>query len=188
MSNLIEVVGFDPSMRNWGVAKGVLNPKDISTLKISSLDVISIDPPTGKQVRQNSADLFVAKGLHKQAYLHAKGVKLVFAEVPHGSQSSRAMASYGICVGVLGSLRNSGCNFLEVSANEVKSIIGKAKPTKQDVIQWAYDRHPEAPWPFKTVKGETTIVESQANHMADAIVTIYAGLRTDACKQALSFL
>ena len=185
---LVEVIGFDPSMNNWGVAKGVVDPRDISTLKIHTLDVISIDVPTSKTVRQNSKDLLVSTGLHKAAYIHAKGVKLSFAEVPHGSQSARAMASYGICVGVLGSLRNSGFNFHEVTANEVKKVIGIDKPSKRDVIQWAYDRHPDAPWPFRKKGGESTIVESKANHMADAIVAIYAGFNTQSFKQALTFI
>lgn len=188
MQQLLEVVGFDPSMNNWGVAKGTLDPRDLSTLKIHTLDVISIEAPKGKTVRQNSKDLVVSMGLHKESYKHAKGVKLIFAEVPHGSQSSRASVGYGICVGVLGSLRNSGINFHEVSAMEVKRVIGTAKPSKQDVIQWAYDKHPEAPWPFKTSKGVTTIVESKAEHMADAIVSIYAGFQTQSFKQALAFL
>ena len=117
----IRVVGFDPSLRNWGIAQGRISRKD-SSLQIYNLDVINPVLPKGKQVRQNSLDLESAKQLCNAAVKAAMGAQAIFIEVPVGSQSARAMASYGICVGVLGALRATGVPFFEVTPTEVKDL------------------------------------------------------------------
>jgi len=93
---------------------------------------------------------------------------------------SRAMASYGICVGVLGALRASGIPFFEVTPREVKmASVGSKVATKEAMINWARQTHPEAGWPKAAAKAE---------HMADATAAIHAGLRTNEFKQLIQFL
>lgn len=93
---------------------------------------------------------------------------------------SRAMASYGICVGVLGALRATGIPFFEVTPNEVKlAAVGSKVATKDTMINWAKHQHPEANWPKAA---------SKAEHMADATAAIYAGLRTNEFKQLIQFI
>lgn len=47
------------------------------------------------------------------------------------------MASYGICVGVLGALRATGIPFFEVTPLKVKmASAGKKTATKLEMIQW----------------------------------------------------
>lgn len=184
----IEVVGLDPSLRNWGVSRGTL---DLSTLKlkVDKVDVVNPVLPTGKQVRQNSLDLESAKQLCAATMQYIEGAKAVFVEVPVGSQSARAMASYGICVGVLGSLRACGIPFFEVTPNEVKlHTVGKKTATKQEMIAWATQHHPEANWPIYLQKGETKISEAKAEHMADAVAAIYAGVQTNEFSQFIPFI
>lgn len=102
---------------------------------------------------------------------------------------SRAMASYGICVGVLGAIRASAVPFIEVSAAEVKlGSVGKKTATKQEMIQWATNNHPEAPWPTYKEHGKDLISEAKAEHMADAIASIYAGRETNQFQQLVQFL
>lgn len=99
---------------------------------------------------------------------------------------SRAMASYGICVGVLGALRASGIPFFEVTPNEVKlASVGSKTASKAEMINWAVNLHPEAGWPVNS-KGQITATSSE--HMADAIATIYAGIKTQPFQQILPFL
>lgn len=185
----IRVVGFDPSLRNWGIAKGVLLPGIVHRIRINEVDVINPELPTGKQVRQNSLDLESAKQLCAAALSAAKGAQAIFVEVPVGSQSARAMASYGICVGVLGALRATGIPFFEVTPTEVKmASAGKKTATKLDMIQWAMARHPEANWPVFKQKGEIKVSESKAEHMADATAAIYAGLACNSFQQMLPFM
>lgn len=189
MSSPIQVVGFDPSLRNWGVVKGLLTVGKQNSLVLQSVDVINPELPKGKQVRQNSVDLEAAKQLCAAALTASQGAKAIFVEVPVGSQSARAMASYGICVGILGALRATGIPFFEVTPNEVKLAgFGKKTATKQEMIQWAMDLHPEANWPTYTQKGQVLVSESKAEHMADATAAIYAGLASTSFQQMVPFL
>lgn len=99
------------------------------------------------------------------------------------------MASYGICVGVLGSLRAQGIPFFEVTAKEVKmASVGNEQATKGQMINWATSKHPEAPWPKVKKKGVVTVSAAQAEHMADATAAIYAGLAGQPFQQMLSML
>ena len=185
----IRVVGFDPSLRNWGISKGIFVPGTVSQLRIEEVDVINPELPTGKQVRQNSLDLESAKQLCAAALSAAKGAQAIFVEVPVGSQSARAMASYGICVGVLGALRATGIPFFEVTPTEVKmASTGKKTATKQEMIQWAMATHPEANWPVYKQNGELKVSEAKAEHMADATAAIYAGLSCNSFQQLLPFM
>jgi Holliday junction resolvasome RuvABC endonuclease subunit len=183
------VVGFDPSLRNWGISKGIFIPGPETRLHIEEVAVINPELPTGKQVRQNSLDLESAKQLCAAALYAAKGVQAIFVEVPVGSQSARAMASYGICVGVLGALRATGIPFFEVTPTEVKmASAGKKTATKLEMIQWAVNQHPEANWPKYKQNGITKISEAKAEHMADATAAIYAGLSCNSFQQLLPFM
>lgn len=185
----IRVVGFDPSLRNWGVAKGSIDMAGGGVLVLDHVDVIQPVLPTGKQVRQNSIDLEAAAQLCAAAMDFAKGAQAIFVEVPVGSQSARAMASYGICVGVLGALRASGIPFFEVTPTEVKLAACKDKnATKEQMIAWATAQHPEAPWPMYKQNGELLLSEAKAEHMADATGAIYAGVRTNSFKQLLHLM
>ena len=185
----MRVVGFDPSLRNWGIAKGIFIPEPYPRLHIEKVDVINPELPTGKQVRQNSLDLESAKQLCAAALSAAKDAQAIFVEVPVGSQSARAMASYGICVGVLGALRATGIPFFEVTPTEVKmASAGKKTATKLEMIQWAMNQHPEANWPRYKQNGVVKVSEAKAEHMADATAAIYAGLACNSFQQLLPFM
>lgn len=184
----IKIVGFDPSLNNWGIAIGTLNLSTMN-LKIYHLDVTSPAFETGKTTRKNSTDVERAAQLYKAAIPACEGASAVFVEVPVGSKSARAMASYGICIGVLGSIRGTGVPFFEVTPNEVKlETTGKKTATKQDMIDWAMTRHPEAPWPMRKQKGESVVIAGQAEHMADAVGAIYAGLQSADFQRMIGFV
>jgi Holliday junction resolvasome RuvABC endonuclease subunit len=169
----IPVVGFDPSLTSWGIAESEL---DLTTgyLDTPRLRVLEPEKIKTKQVRQNSTDLDVAKQLATAALSTARSAKAVFVEVPVGSQSARAMASYGICVGILGTLMAEGVQLIEVTATEVKkALTGNKHATKDQMITEARKLYPEANFPMW--RGE---VASKAEHVADAIGAIHAGVGT----------
>lgn len=174
----IPVVGFDPSLANWGIAEAIL---DLNT-GVLSTPVLSIIQPRDdagkkKQVRKNSLDLERAEQLAEGVFTAASRAKVIFVEVPHGSQSARAMASYGICIGILGSLRSQGRELIEVSDTENKKCFtGSKTATKDDMIRTAVEWYPTANWP--RVKKTQAIIESKAEHMADAVAAIHAGVHT----------
>lgn len=185
---VIRVVGMDPSLRNWGLATGVYYLRT-GSLHIEKIDLINPVLPTGKQVRQNSVDLDAASQLYRKAFDTAKAAQAVFVEVPVGSQSSRAMASYGICCGVLGAIRANRVPLFEVTPTEVKLAgHGNKTATKAEMIAWATAAHPEAPWPTYRRRGIDQLSEAQAEHMADAIAAIHAGIATQQFQQLLPIL
>lgn len=184
----IQVCGMDPSLRNWGFSKGIYDT-ETKQITLYELGVIQPTLPKGKQVRQNSLDLESAKQLCAASLDAAKGAQAIFVEVPIGSQTARAMASYGICVGVLGALRATGIPFFEVTPTEVKIAgPGYKNATKQDMIEWATSKHPEANWPTYTEHGKLVISEAKAEHMADATAAIYAGISCNPFQQMLSLI
>lgn len=171
----LRVLGFDPSLRNWGMAAGHYC-MSTEQLEIKAVNVVCPELPTGKQVRQNSKDVVAAHQLAAAAFLNARDAQAIFIEIPVGSQSARAMASYGICVGILGSLRAQGIPFFEVTPTEVKMCsVGSKTASKNQMITWATNTHPEIVWPTYTVKGKTQITEGKAEHIADAVAAIRAG-------------
>ena len=184
----IQVCGLDPSLRHWGVSKGYYDT-ETKKLHVYQVDVIQPVLPTGKQVRQNSLDLESAKQLSRATMDATKGAQAIFVEVPVGSQSARAMASYGICVGVLGALRATGIPFFEVTPTEVKvASVGYKNATKSEMIQWAIAAHPEANWPTYKQHGKDVISEAKAEHQADATAAIHAGLASNQFKQVMPFI
>lgn len=188
MGSDLKFVGLDPSLRNWGLAIGSFS-LETRKLQIHDLAVTCPELSKGKQVRQNSLDLESAYQLYKAAVAAAEGAHAVFVEVPVGSQSARAMASYGICVGVLGALRANGVPFFEVTPNEVKLAgPGDKAASKKTMIEWAMAAHPEASWPTYKQNGVLCISEAKAEHQADAVAAIYAGISCNAFKQMLPFM
>lgn len=178
----LRILGADPSFSNWGLAEGVYDPVT-DKLVINWLDVISPVISKTKQTRQSSVDLQRAKQLAKGFIERVKLADVIAAEVPHGSQSARAMAGYGVCIGILGMIGNLRIPLIEVNAIETRTVItGKREATKAQAIAWAMAKHPEAPWPMQTKKGVSSVVESKAEHMADAIAAIYAAMETDTFK------
>lgn len=187
-TDVMRIVGFDPSMRNWGIASGFFTPST-GEIEIVTLDVINAIVNKGKQTRQNSEDLDVAMQLSQFAMAAAMNAQAIFVEVPVGSQSARSMMSCGLCIGVLGALRASGKPFFEVNPSEVKLATGLSRTaSKAQMIEWAMKKYPNAPWPMKTEKGVQSVVLGKAEHMADACASIEAGIISKPFQQALAFI
>lgn len=178
----LNLVGHDPSLRHWGIAVGTYTIETAS-LKIDHIAVIEPVLSKAKQIRQNSLDVEASMQLFKEAMRYSRDVDAVFAEVPVGSQSSRAMTSYGVCVGVLGSLKGIGIPIIEITPTQVKvNATGSKTATKEEMIAWALAKHPEANWPMHAKK----VSAAKAEHMADAIACIYAGIATESFQQLIS--
>lgn len=179
MGRSIRVVGLDPSLRNWGMVAGFY---DLET-GVLKLDKAATHCPVlneNKQSRVNSLDLEAAKQHFNTVQEFCKDAQAIFVEVPVGSQSARAMASYGICVGVLGALKSISVPFFEVTPLEVKmSTVGDRKASKEQMINWAREKHPEVQFSTSSAKAE---------HQADAAGALHAGIKLDAFKQLMKFV
>lgn len=182
----INVCGFDPSLNNWGIAVGSYSVTT-GILTISEIQVVQPVLVKTKQTRQNSLDVQAATQLFNAAYAFAQKADVLFVEVPVGSQSARASVGYGVCAGVLGSLSALTTPFIAVTPTAVKkTAVNDVKASKKQMIDWATSKHPEANWPTYNRANQAIVSEAKAEHMADAIAAIYAGLASDEFKQLLS--
>lgn len=172
---------MDPSLLHWGLAESYL---DLSTglLDTPILRVIEPEREDSKQVRKNSKDLNEATQLAGIALEAARKAKVVFVECPVGSQSARAMASYGVCVGILGTIISEGIPLIEVTALDVKlALSGKKNATKEQMIAAAVSLYPDGNWPRQVRNGakfKKGDLMKTAEHAADALGSIYAGVNT----------
>lgn len=187
----MKIIGLDPSLSNFGIAKATL---DLNTMQftVDDLMVIKTEPEADKKkrkvVRKNSEDLERAKLLYKGAMNATEGAWMAFAEVPVGSQSARAMVSYGASVAVLAAVALT-LPMIQVTPTEVKVAgCGIKTATKGEMIEAMVKKYPTAPWPMQTVKGVTSVVAGKAEHLADAIAAIEAGLQTDEFRNTIAML
>lgn len=183
----INVVGVDPSLRNFGIVKAVLDVETMKIVSIKEMLLVESESNTKKQktVRKNSDDLRRARLLHEGFVEACKDASFAFVEVPVGSQSARSMASYGICVGVL-----AACPvpLIQVTPAEVKlAMTGIKTATKEEMIEAAVAEFPGAPWLSRKLKGERVLLNDN-EHLADAVGALKAGIKTDEFKGAAAFL
>ena len=191
MSTTIRINGFDPSLSNFGIAEAIL---DLDTLAFTvvGLRVIQTEPEQDKAkrkvVRKNSDDLSRARLLHKGATDAAKECQLAFIEVPHGSQSAASMKGYGVCIGIIAAI-DAVVPIVQVTPTEVKvAATGIKTATKEEMIEAMMAEFPDAPWPMRKSKGVMVPIASEAEHLADAIGAIKAGLKTDEFRQTLAMM
>lgn len=176
-----QVIGIDPAFSNMGlVAADVdLSKPDTPGITVKRMELIRTEAQGGKTVRKSSEDLRRAIELHQglQAFIAAAGVvHAVFAEVPSGAQDAKAARALGIATGVLASVP---IPIIEVAPIEVKRLFATKGPvSKQQVIEWAVKRWPSAPWLMH--QGRRTL---NNEHLADALATIVAGMKTPAFQQ-----
>lgn len=186
MNRKIEVVGMDPSLRNFGLVKATIDLENL-TVDVYKMDLAKSENGVKKTktVRKNSDDLDRAKHIQEAMIAACEGAAFAFVEVPVGSQSARAMASYGICVGVL-----SSCPIpmIQVTPVEVKVAgTGIKTATKDEMIEAAVQWQPGAPWLTRKLKGEIQMIGDN-EHLADACFAIKAGMATPEFKSILNTL
>lgn len=187
----MKIVGMDPSLSNFGVVNATLDIQTL-TFTVQDMHVVQTEPERDKKVRKkvrkNSEDLERARTLYKGAMEAIDGAFMVFIEVPVGSQSARAMASYGMCLGVIAAVAET-VPIIQVTPNDVKMAgCGIRTATKDEMIEAMVKKYPNAPWPMKTVKGVQTPIASKCEHLADALAAIEAGVSSDEFKQTIAVL
>jgi len=161
-------------MNHWGLAGGQL---DLLTGELTDPWVEIIEPLdlTGKQVRQNSKDLHHGAQIAKRVLARSRAANVVFVEMPVGSQSARAMASYGLCVGICSAIEAEGIPLIQVMATASKMVFtGDPNATKRIMINKAVELYPNCDWP----KGKKEPVGDKAEHAADAFAAIHSGVQT----------
>ena len=180
---LIHVAGSDPSFTNWGIAEGQLD-LDTGYLENVRLEIVSTEKGKAKQVRTNSDDLQRCEELARKALEVGRRCKAIFVEVPVGSQNASGMKAYGVVCGILGTLRAEGIQIIEVTPTEVKkTFTGNKNATKEQMIAQAVQLYPDANFPMH--RGQ---IASKAEHVADALAAIHAGVSTPIFQNLLRIL
>lgn len=181
---IIPVAGFDPAFANWGIAEGQLD-LDAGLLNDVNLSIVQTQKGKNKQVRTNSDDMQRSEDIALSAFEVGRRNKVIFVECPVGSQNANGMKAYGVSVGILGALRSQGIQVIEVTASEVKkALTGNKNASKEQMIKVAMDLYPEANWPKRG--GE--VIAGKAEHMADAIGAIHAGVNTPVFQNLMRLL
>ena len=166
---LIHFLTLDPSLRNMGLATGVIHTQ-ADIININHIDVIKTKP--NPQDKQNIQDMTTAYELFTGLKPFVEHADIIFVELPYSGQSSRAMVSYAVCVALIGALHYYNKNIITVTPHQVKKFIQQHtqvnNPQKQDVINWVQTKYTNLDLTVKT----------KAEHIADAITTMHVGLTT----------
>jgi len=186
MTQTIRILGIDPALRNTGLA---IADYDIATgaLQVKRVEIAQTAKSKDKIVRRSSDDLASAKILLDEINRVIGVYRPTFAvaEVPSGCQSARGSFSNGVCCGLLAAV---SVPLIEVNQTEVKlASVGDKKATKDQIIQWAVGKWPNAGWLTRKFKGEVVLLNDN-EHMADACAAIAAGLLTVQFAQSVAML
>ena len=184
MTQIIKVIGIDPSLAHTGLCKVTINAATLE-MEVEDLVLIKTEKSKDKRVRASYSDYERAREIHRAIQLASMDASLAIAEMPQGSQSARAAASYGVCIGVLSTI---SLPLIQVSPIEVKlATVGKKTASKEQMIDWAMTHHPDAPWLYDIHKGAKRLLLSN-EHLADAVAAVAAGIKTDQFQSALSMM
>lgn len=180
----MKVVGLDPAFANFGmVAGGLFLHGETWAFRPGAMLLVKTKGGGKKrEVRKSSENLTRGQELHKELhnFLDAHQPRLVFVEVPSGAQNANAAAGLGLAVGILASIR---VPIIEVAPMEIKRLFTarqKAVP-KSQVMKWAYDCWPGAPW---LTHGGKRVLDNE--HLADACAAVVAGVRTPTFLQLMA--
>ena len=154
----LKIIGLDPSLSNWGIAYMSYTPFN---MELISTDIIQTKPLKKSNLSKAQQDMTRIDKLYIGVQEALEDADVVVIELPIGSQSARAMASYGACLGLISSINKPR---IYVTPNQVKKVVGKNTTSKEEIIEWVNLKHPN-------ILPKT---KSKAEHMADAVVAIYA--------------
>lgn len=169
--NTIKVLGIDPSLRNFGYALADLNLSDLS-FDVTEVRLVNTEATKLKTSRKNCDDLERCRAQYSALKDMEGKAKIAFVEMPVGSQSARAMMSYGACMALVAALN---IPVIQLTPTEVKiAAVGDKLATKAEMIAWATTRYPGANW--LQARGKFT---NANEHLADAVGAIEAGLASD---------
>lgn len=174
---VIKILGLDPALRNLGLALTIVDLTE-GTISVSKIDLIETFAENAKNVRKNSEDLERARHLWKHLLPYVQQADVLAVELPVGSQSARAMCSYGVCIGLFATINKP---LIQVTASEVKAVSGNKNASKADMIAYAVKEFPDLPWLTKKRQGVISLVDKN-EHMADAVCAALASLDTDQFK------
>lgn len=162
-------------MSNIGLVTGSI--QEDATLALYNIELITSLPIKDKTKSKAIIDMERIQIMVNYLDSYLKTADIIVVELPVGSQSSRASVSYGFCLTAIASIKNT--KKIYVTPNQVKKVVSHAtdvkKPTKLDMINWAYSKYPELNWFTHKRKGKEALTLKN-EHPADAIAAIHAAM------------
>jgi Holliday junction resolvasome RuvABC endonuclease subunit len=184
MSKQMKVIGFDPSTSNFGMAQCAL---DVDTLEVTieNLILTKTESEKLKGVNKQSDDIRRAREIRAGMIAACEGYAIAISEIPFFSPAAYPAANFGagLTVGVLASCP---IPLIQVSPRDVKiAAVGHHQACKEEMMEWAFARYPNANW--RTYKRAGKVIPTQDNeHLADAVATVLAGIKTQQFQQVLA--
>lgn len=175
---MVKVLGIDCSLNNLGLC--VCEVDENLNLKVLKTQLIKNDQVYPKKMLQSFQDFDKSKKFAKalREVIGENKIQICVGEIPCGSQSSRACTSAGVVVGLLGSVASfcSICGVTPVQAK--KASVGSKTASKEDIIVWAQQTHPEVQFRTRTLHGQQVVMKD-SEHEADSIAIVTAALDTE---------
>lgn len=178
----VRVVGQDPSMNNWGLVAADVDLNNDCKIEIVEMKVITNEKKKlagRKLVRKTSLDYERVRDLHGSIveFFDKHKPKITMAEVPSGGKSANALKSAHMCVTILGCIPTP---LINLTQNECKiHAFNNRSASKQQSIEWAMSRFPDADWKMRKLKGQLVSVDGYNEHIADACIALETGLYSE---------
>ena len=176
----IRGISFDPSLTRFGTAVFYFDP--VTGLRIERLFLIRTEKTKQRVIRVYSDHLRraqeISKALRYLTRYRQQPIELVITEIPNGPSTYTAANAFGICLGVISSVALDW-PLIEVTEDQVKiAATGNRHATKQEIMNWAIGKYPDAQWLVKKRKGKLSYTKDN-EHLADAVACIHAAKETN---------
>lgn len=175
----INIVGIDPSLRNFGMVKCKydLHKNSLNLVDVKLVNALSSDTEASVSLQ----DVDVATQICAEVLNLCEDAHLLCIELPSGHQSARGAISNGICIGIIAMLNTQGIPIVLVTPKQVKLVTGNNGASKDEMVNWFNTKFPNHP---KVLE----IKPSSRHHIADAMASLYAGLRTRMAQTHINLL
>lgn len=180
----ILVAGLDGAKANFGITRMTY---DLVTgeLAVDGLKLIETQKSSAKTVRVSSDNLRRCREIAEGIRDGIQGCTVAFGEVPFGGKSADAVHAFGMVIGLYASLP---IPMIEVMPQETKlATVGTKTASKEEMIEWAFETYPNAPW-LTTKRGGAMVPVLKNEHLADAAAIVHAGVKTPAFQQTIAIL
>lgn len=182
----IKVLGIDCSLNNLGLCICEVDPH--LNMTVLETKLIKNDDVYPAKMLKSFQDFNKSKKFAKalREIIGENKIQICVGEIPCGSQSSRACTSAGIVTGLLGSIASycPVCGVTPIQAK--KASVGCNTATKEDVIAWVQQTHPEVIFRTRKLHGEDVVMKD-CEHEADSIAIVTAGLLTPEFQQLMMY-
>lgn len=190
----ITVLGLDPGLGKTGYAIAEADTATQTISRVVAIGTLETEKSKLRTVRKTSDDLRRAKehAAALQQVLAQAQIDLIATEMVTTTPYTYPTFSFGVMIGILASLHHP---IIEVLPYEAKAAAtGNNKASKREVISWALGLPmlSTVNWPITRRANNLKLsfrganVAKIAEHPADALAVIQAGLRTEQLRLALS--